>query len=152
WRELPVALELLEPQQLAEGQHVPVVYVGRDWRGERAHHPAASLFPVAKTRLEWIALEVYDAGHELVLGSILEAKGGFRRDRENQLPVFVAHGRWRRAVVVEEDFARGLLRFARQVVNLINAVQCRFYDAFIGPFFDLRLQIVPLGTAGDLDE
>src|SRR5262245_27040917 len=51
-RELPVAPELLEPQQLADGQHVPVVQVGRDGRGERAHRPAACLFLIAPTRLE----------------------------------------------------------------------------------------------------
>src|SRR5262249_39510043 len=113
---------------------------------------AASLFKFAPTRLEWIALEVYDAGHELVPGPIQEAKGGFVRDRENQLPVLVAHGRRRQAVVVEEDLARGLGRLARQVVDLVNAVQRRLYDSLVGPFFDLRLQIVPLGSPGDFYE
>src|SRR5262249_11948231 len=34
-RELSVALELLEPQQLADGQHVPVVDIARHRPGER---------------------------------------------------------------------------------------------------------------------
>src|SRR5262249_23508086 len=116
------------------------------------HSPAARLFPIAPTRLEWIALEVDDARHELVLGSRNEAPGAFVRDRENQLPVFVAHGRRRRAVVVEEGVARGLVRLARQVVDLVNAVERRFDDSLVGTFFDLRLQIVPFRSPGDFYE
>src|SRR5262245_43043599 len=136
-RERLVGLELLEPELLPERQDVPVVYVGRGWRGDRAHHPAASLFPLAPTRLEGIALEVYDAGHELVLHSISEAPRGFGRDRENQLPVLIADCRRLRAGIVEEDIARGLVGLARQVVDLIEAVERRLSHTLIGPLLEL---------------
>src|SRR6266487_1318254 len=140
WRELLVRLELLQPQLLADGQQVPVVYVSRDRPGERAAEPEIRLFLVAPRRLEWIALEVYHAGCELGLDSRQkEARRGFGRDREIHLPILVAHCGRMRAGIVEECVARGLVGLARQVVNLVNTVQGRLDDAFIGPFFDLRL-------------
>src|SRR6266566_1612015 len=139
-RELLVGLELLQPQHLADGQQVPVVYPGRDRPGERAGHPELRLFLLAHRRLEWIALEVYHAGCELGLDSRdVEAQRGFGRDREIHLPILVAHRRRMGAGIVEEGVARRLCRLARQVVNLVNTVQGRLGDAFIGPFFDLRL-------------
>src|SRR5262245_40468647 len=63
-----VALQLLEPQLLADGQNVPVVYPRRDRPGDRTSKRKRSrLVPFAYRRLEWIALEVDNAGHELRL-------------------------------------------------------------------------------------
>jgi len=95
WRELFVALELLEPQLLADGQNVPVIYPSRDGPSERTGvRKGSCLVPFACRRLEWIALEVDNAGHELGLDSRdVEAKGSFGRDCEIQLPVLVAHCR-----------------------------------------------------------
>src|SRR5262245_29124746 len=67
-----VALELLEPQQLADGQHVPVVDVARHRPGECAgERVRKSLAPYARDYglLEWIALEVRHGGHEQGLDS-----------------------------------------------------------------------------------
>src|SRR5258708_21110375 len=92
--ELLVGFQLLQPQHLADGQQVPVVYVSRDRSGERAAEPETRLFLVAPRRLEWIALEVYHAGCELGLDSRgEEARRGFGRDREIHLPILVAHRR-----------------------------------------------------------
>src|SRR5215831_18249734 len=56
-REPFVGLELLEPQQLAEGQHVPVVDVSRKRPGERTgEREWFGLVPCAYGLLEWIAL------------------------------------------------------------------------------------------------
>src|SRR5882672_7282714 len=116
--ELLVGFQLLEPQHLADGQQVPVVYVSRNRPGERAAEPETRLFLVAPRRLEWIALEVYHAGCELGLDSRgEEARRGFRRDREIHLPILVTHRRRVAAGIVEEGVARGLLRTSREVVD-----------------------------------
>src|SRR5712691_9538579 len=117
--ELFVGLELPEPQRLADGQQVPVVYVSRGRPAERAAKPEVRLLLVAPRRLEWIALEIYHAGCELGLDSRGdEARRAFGRDREIHLPVLVAHRRRVLAGIVEEGVARGLLRVAQQVVGL----------------------------------
>src|SRR5260370_15886348 len=78
-RELDVGLELPEPQRLADGQQVPVVYPSRGRCGERAAEPETPLSLIAHPRLEWIALEGYHAGFELGLDSRdLEALRGVR--------------------------------------------------------------------------
>src|SRR5262245_56617601 len=69
WRERLIGRELLEPQVLADGQQVPVVYVTRDRPAERAAEPGIRLFLLAPPRLEWIAFEVHHAGYELGLDS-----------------------------------------------------------------------------------
>src|SRR5262245_50277531 len=46
-RELFVALELLEPQRLADGQHVPVVDISRNRPGERTRVAETRLLPCA---------------------------------------------------------------------------------------------------------
>src|SRR5262249_38427442 len=69
-RKLFVALELLEPQLLANGQNVPVVYPSRNRPGDRPGvRKRSCLVPFAYRNLEWIALEVDNAGHELGLDS-----------------------------------------------------------------------------------
>src|SRR5262249_16900067 len=91
-RKLFVGLELLEPQQLAEGQHVPVVYESCNRPGERTGVAESRLPLFAYRGLEWIALEVCHGSHELGLDSRdVEAPRSFRRDREIHLPVLVAH-------------------------------------------------------------
>ena len=115
--------------------------------------PKSRLFLFAYRRLEWIALEVYHAGCELVLDSRdVEAPRGFGRDREIHLPILVAHRGRGRAGIVEEDFARGLFGLSLQVVALIEAVERRLGDAGIGAGLDLFLESVALGAAGDVDE
>src|SRR5262245_40674717 len=132
-RELFVGLELLEPQQLAEGQHVPVVDISRNRPGERTgERVRRRLAPFARDYglLEWIALEVGHACHELGLDSRnIEASGSFGGNREIHLPVFVAYGRRFRAGIVEEGVSRRLVRLACQIVNLVDAVQRRLDDA-----------------------
>src|SRR5262245_7913508 len=68
-RKLLVGFQLLQPQRLADGQQVPIVYISRDRPSERAAEPEVRLFPLAHPHLEWIALEVYHAGCELGLDS-----------------------------------------------------------------------------------
>src|SRR5258708_1982499 len=122
--ELLVGFQLLEPQDLADGQHVPVIYVSRDRPGERAAEPEIRLFLLAHSRLEWIALEVYHAGCELGLDSRGdEARRGFGRDREIHLPILVAHRRRAAAGIATEGVSRGLLGLFLQVVALIDAVE-----------------------------
>src|SRR6266481_3331501 len=151
--ELPVGFQLLEPQHLADGQQVPVVYVSRDRPGESAAEPETRLFLVAPRRLEWIALEVYHAGRELGLDSRdVEARRGFRRDREIHLPIFVAHRGRVRTGIVEEGVARRFLGLSLQVVALIDAIERRLDDPGIAAGFDLLLQAVALGATGDVDE
>src|SRR5262249_1799556 len=151
-RELFVALKLLEPQQLAEGQHVPVVYVGCNRPGERTG-PAESRLPLFAYRgLEWIALEVCHASHELGLDSRdVEAKRSFWRDREIHLPVLVAHCRRLRTGIVEEGVARGT-RLAFEIIALVDAIERGPHDTGILAGLDLLLQSVALGSAGDVDE
>src|SRR5262245_42057646 len=153
-RKLFVALELLEPKQLADGQNVPVVYPSRDRPGDRTGISKRScLVPFACRRFEWIALEVDQAGHELGLNSrYVEAKGSFRRDREIQLPVFVAHCRRARAGIVEEGVACGLFALSQQVVRLIDTVEGGLDDPRVTARLDPLLQSIPFGTASDVDE
>src|SRR5262245_15434948 len=153
-RELFVALELLEPELLADGQNVPVVYPSRNRPGNRPGvRKRSCLVPFAYRNLEWIALEVDNAGHELGLDSRdVEALRGFGRDREIQLPVLVAHCRRARAGIVEEGVARGLLRTSREVLGLVDAIERRFHDAGILAGLDLLLQSVTLRPAGDVDQ
>src|SRR6266566_3951614 len=140
-RVLLVGLELLQPQHLADGEQVPVVYVSRDRPGERAAEPEIRLFLVAPRRLEWIALEVYHAGCELVLDSRGdEARRGFGRDREIHLPILVAYRRRVAAGIVEEGVARGLFGLPLQVIALIDAVQGGLDDTGILAGLDLLLQ------------
>src|SRR6185437_1396895 len=107
--EFLVGFEFLQPQRLADGQQVPVVYVSRDRPGERAAEPETRLLPYAHRRLEWIALEVYHAGCELGLDSRGdEARRVFGRDGEIHLPILVAHRRRMGAGIVEEGLARRL--------------------------------------------
>src|SRR6266536_3873077 len=128
-----VGLELLQPQHLADGQQVPVVYVSRDRPGERAAEPEIRLFLVAPRHLEWIALEVYHAGCELGLDSRgEEARRGFGRDREIHLPILVAHRRRVAAGIVEEGIARRLFRTSGKVLGLIDAIEPGLDDARIG--------------------
>src|SRR5260370_36002990 len=114
-RELLVGLELLEPQRLADGQQVPVVYPSRGRCGERAAEPETRLSLIAHPRLEWIALEVYHAGGELGLDSRdVPARRVFGRDREKHLPIIVARRGRVRAGIVEKGVASGLGGLARQ--------------------------------------
>src|SRR5262245_59698888 len=153
-RELFVALELLEPQLLADGQNVPVVYPSRNRPGDRPGvRKRSCLVPFAYRNLEWIALEVDNAGHELGLDSRdIETSGRFGRDREIQLPVLVAHCRRARAGIVEEGVARRLLRTSREVRGLVDAIERRSHDAGILAGLDLLLQSVTLGPAGNADQ
>src|SRR5262249_26363378 len=108
-RKLLVGFQLLQPQRLADGQQIPVVYISRDRPGERAAEPEIRLFPLAHPHLEWIALEVYHAGCELGLDSRGDEAGrAFGRDREIHLPILIAHRRRVLAGIVEEGVARGI--------------------------------------------
>src|SRR4029453_15572324 len=57
-----VGLELLHPQRLADGQHVPVVDVSSHWSGKSAGHAEEGLLLVTDGRFEGIALDVVDLG------------------------------------------------------------------------------------------
>src|SRR5262245_11724829 len=153
-RKLFVALELLEPQQLADGQNVPVVYPSRDRPGDRTGvRKRSCLVPFAYRNLEWIALEVDNAGHELGLDSRdVEACRGFGRDREIQLPVLVAHCRRARSGIVEEGVAGRLFALSQQVVGLIDTVEGGLDDPRITTRLDLLLQSVTFRSASDVDE
>src|SRR5262249_490858 len=120
--------------------------------GERER---SRLVPFARScgLLEWIALEVCHAGRELALDSRnVEAEGSFGRDREIHLPVLVAHCRRARAGILEEGVSRRLVGLTRTLVNLVDVVSRRLSDPLIGAFFELRLQIVPLGSASNFYE
>ena len=56
------------------------------------------------------------------------------------------------AGVVEEGIARGFLRLAGQIVDLVDAIELGLDDAGILTFLDLLLQVVAFGPAGDFDE
>src|SRR5215471_13673484 len=153
-RKLFVGLELLEPQLLADGQNIPVVYPrgdrSRDRTGERKR---SRLVPFANRCLEWIALEVDNASHVLGLDARnVEANGSFGRDCENQLPVLVPHCRWLRTGIVEEGVARRLFALSQQVVGLIDAIEGGSDDPRVTARLDLLFQSISFGTAGDVDE
>src|SRR5215813_8293524 len=154
WRELFVALQLLEPQLLADGQNVPVVYPRRDRPGDRpGERKRSRLVPFAYRRLEWIALEVDNASHVLGLDARnVEANGSFGRDCENQLPVLVPHCRWLRTGIVEECVARRLFALSQQVVGLIDAIEGGSDDPRVTARLDLLFQSISFGTTGDVDE
>ena len=88
---------------------------------------------------------------KVVSGRIQPAGTGLRH-RVVEFPVLVAHRRWRRARVVEEGVARRLLRFVREVIDLVDAIESRLDDPGIVAFLDLCLQFVALGASGDFDE
>src|SRR5262245_10077209 len=153
-RKLFVALQLLEPQLLANRENVPVVYPRRDRPRDRTGERKRSrLVPFACRNLKWIALEVDNAGHELGLDSRdVEACRGFGRDREIQLPVFVAHCRRTRTGIVEEGVACGFFALSQQVVGLIDTIEGGLDDPRVTARLDLLLQSVTFRSASDVDE
>src|SRR4029450_2718997 len=60
WRIRYVRLEVLQPQLLADGQHVPVVLKRSKWRGERPADAHGRLLVDPYRLLEGIALDVLD--------------------------------------------------------------------------------------------
>src|SRR5262249_11481092 len=68
------------------------------------------------------------------------------------LPILVAHRGRRCPREVEEKVACRLLRFALEIVALIDAVEGRLDDARILAGLNLLLQVVALWTAGDVNK
>ena len=87
-----VGLEFLQPERLADGQHVPVVDVGGRRRAECAAL-TQSVFYCDPRHLERIALDVDDLGPVIGKRSGKKARRGFGHHREVDLPVLVAHRR-----------------------------------------------------------
>src|SRR4029078_6954833 len=104
-------------------------------------------------RLEWIALEVYDAGCELSLNSRQEeTRRVFGSEREIPPPGLVAHHRRKRAGIVEEGIARRLFRTSGKVLDLIHAIELGLDDAWVAAGHDAPVQPIPLVPAGDFDQ
>src|SRR3954449_8758908 len=62
WRKRLVGLELLQPQQLANGQEVPVVEIGRAWGCQRTAVGDEAFYITTDRDLERITLDVGDLG------------------------------------------------------------------------------------------
>src|SRR6201999_4246142 len=55
-------------------------------------------------------------------------------------------------LVIEKVIAIRVFRLSGEVVGLVDTIQRSFDYAFIGAFLDLLLQLVALGTTGDINE
>src|SRR5262245_57249156 len=130
---------MLQPQLLADGQHVPVVLESRHRTAKRTTDANRRLLRGADRLFERIALDV------------LHQREVERRERQDpafwaglrhgvvHLPVLVAYRRRRRAREIEEVVARRLGRLAFEVVTLVDAIERGFDDARILATFDLLL-------------
>src|SRR5258708_33764288 len=117
-RELLVRHELLQPQQLADGQDVPVVEISGARGGQCPANGQRALLIFPDGLLERIALDVLDLGPVIGHGWPKRGGAGGAHHRVVELPVLVAHRRRERARIVEEGVARRLLRLAFQIVAL----------------------------------
>ena len=122
--------------------------------GRRGRRPCPSgSCTAARRRLERIALDVDDLGPVIRQRACDEASRVVGHHREVDLPVLVAHRRRVGTGVVEEDVARRLFRLARQIVDLVDAVERRLDDARdTCPASICFVQPVALGAAGDVNE
>src|SRR5262245_54718460 len=151
-RELSIRFEVLQPHLLTNGQKIEIVLE----RGHRCSYRTAdyhgALHINTNGLLEGISLDVLDQGH--VKLSKWQDPPFWSRLRRGvvSLPVLVAHRRRRCAREVEEEIARRLLRFAFEIVTLIDAVERRLDDAGILAGLDLLLEVLTLRAAGDVDE
>ena len=74
-REVDVGLKLLQPQRLADGQHVPVIDIGGGGRSKRPAHTEERLVLRTDRSLEGIALDVDDLGPVIGNHAVDEARG-----------------------------------------------------------------------------
>jgi hypothetical protein len=140
------------PQLLADRQHVPVINERSRRCAEGTAEAHGRLLVDADSLLERVTLNVLHQG---------EVEGDERHDPARRprlrhgvihFPVFITHRGWRRPRVVEEHFARRLVRCAFEIVALVEAVECRLDDAGVLAGLDLLLQVIALGPTGDVNE
>src|SRR5215510_14550728 len=151
-REILVGLQFLELQRLPDREKVPVVDVRRRRRGKGTARAEKGLILLSDGSLERIALDVDDLGPGVRKRACDETGRIIGDHREVDLPVPISHGRWLRTRVVEKDLARRLRRLARQVVDLVVAIEHRFNDARVLARHDLLVQVISFRAARDLDE
>src|SRR5208337_545775 len=108
--------------------------------------------PEADRLLEGVALDVTDEGPVIVDQGQEPSGRSPWRHRVIHLPVLVAHRGGRRAREVEEDITRRVLRRAFEIGELIEAVEPGLDDAGVLAGLDLLVQVVALGTAGDINK
>ena len=114
--------------------------------------PSRVLYLLPDGGLERITLDVDDLGPCIRKRARDEAGGVVADHREVNLPVVVPHCRRPRTRVVVEDVACRLRRLARQIVDLVVAVEHRLDDAGIFAGLDLLVQLVALRSARNLNE
>src|SRR5262245_26149435 len=140
-RELFVCLQMLSPQLLPNGQHVPIVQEGRYWATQRTTEPQRRLLRVegANRLLERVALDVLHQG-EVERDERQDPAGrpGLRHSVVH-LPVLVADRGRRRSGEIEEVVARRLGRVAFEVVALVEPVEGGLDDTGILAGLDLLL-------------
>ena len=150
-RVIDVGEEFFFPEELADGEEVPVVDVGGAWGGERAGDGEGALLLCADVVLEGIALDVLELGPVVCCRRSEGGGAGGAHHGVVELPVLVADGGGETSLVVEEGVAIAF-RFAGEVGELVKAIELGFHDAIVFAVHDLLIEVVVLGSAGDLDE
>ena len=151
-RVVDVGHEFLLPQELADGQEVPVIDIRRARRGERTRHRERALLLCPDVILERIAHDVLELSPVVGNGRIKRRDAGGAHHGVVELPVLVAHGRGEAALVVEEGVAIRFFRLSGEVVDLVEPIELGLHDALILARHDLLVQFLPLGAAGDFHE
>ena len=142
-RKLDIRLEFLQPQELADGQQVPVVNISRNRTSKRAGDAKHGALRLPGCHFERIPLDVVHKAPVIRHGPNQSVGGiGRRHHGVIEFPVFVAHRRRLGSRIVEEGVARRLVALTLQVVALVNAIQRCLDDARVLAGLDLLLEPV----------
>ena len=145
-------LQVFQRNQLADREHVPVVLVRGHRGGNRTAHIHCALDIGADRLLERITLDVLNLSPGVIDQWIEPALRAGACHRIIHLPVLVPHCRERRAGIVDEVLPRRFVSLAREVVDLVNAIEVGLDEARVLAGHDLLLQTVPLRASGDLSQ
>src|SRR6266550_720660 len=122
-REVDVGHEFLLPQELADGQEVPVIQVrrARGCQGSAGRQRALLFCP--DVILERIAHDILKLSPVEGRRRIKCSEAGRAHHGVVELPVLVAHRRGIATLVVEEVLAIRLFRLASEVVDLVEPIE-----------------------------
>ena len=145
WRVLYIRFEVLQPQLLADGQHVPVVLERGHGGGERTAQAHSRLLADPDCLLEGIAVDVLDQSEVERDERHDPSSRPALRHRVVHLPVFVPDRGRRCSREVEEVITRRVWTLALQEVSLVDAVERRLDNTGVRSRLDLLLQPVSFG-------
>src|SRR5947207_8736037 len=144
--------EFLLPQELGDGQEVPVIDIRRNRAGQCTRRRKCALLFCPDVILERIAHDVLELSPMVGLRRIkcLGTLGAHHGVVE--FPVLVAHRRWHAALVIEEVLAIRLFRLSGEVVDLVEPIELGLDDTLVLARHDLLVQFITLRPAGDFYE